>query len=126
MSQREVIVEDAIHWLKNPKDISHFSSVASLPDISEFPQLSLNQWKEWFVTTAGLIFQNTSDEGVTIFFQSDIKWEGEWVDKAYLCQKAAEQQGSQLLWHKIICRSPAGTTTFGRPSYSHILCFSKK
>lgn len=126
MTYREVIVEDAITWLKTPKETSQYSFVASLPDISEFPQFNLEQWKQWFIATAELIFQNTSDEGVTLFFQSDIKWQGVWVDKGYLCQKAAEQQGCQLLWHKIICRSPAGTTTFGRPAYSHILCFSKK
>jgi hypothetical protein len=126
MTYREVIVEDAITWLKRPKDTSHYSFVASLPDISEFPQFNLDQWKEWFVSTAELIFQNTSDDGIVLFFQSDIKWQGGWVDKGYLCQKAAEQHGCKLLWHKIICRSPAGTTTFGRPAYSHILCFSKK
>jgi hypothetical protein len=31
-----------------------------------------------------------------------------------------------LLWHKIVCRAPAGVTTFGRPSYAHLLCFSRE
>jgi hypothetical protein len=63
---------------------------------------------------------------VTIFYQSDIKVDGTWVDKGYLCQKAAEALGHELLWHKVICRSPAGIATFGRPSYSHMICFSKE
>ncbi|HXH29973.1 MAG TPA: hypothetical protein VNJ01_04105 [Bacteriovoracaceae bacterium] len=75
--------------------------------------------------TAGLVLSRCSPEGVTVFYQSDIKVYGCWVDKSYLCQKAAEAQGHELLWHKIICRSPAGIPTFGRPSYSHILCFSQ-
>ncbi len=125
MTHREVLVEDAVKWLNEEKDRSDFSCVASLPDISEFPSYNLSQWKEWFISTARLVFKNTSDNGVTLFYQSDIKYEGLWVDKGHLCQKAAEEEGSQLLWHKIICRSPAGTTTFGRPSYSQILCFSK-
>ncbi len=68
----------------------------------------------------------TPDNGVTIFYQSDIKRDGTWVDKSYLCQKAAEAEGRALLWHKIVCRHPAGSVTYGRPSYSHILCFSKE
>lgn len=48
-----------------------------------------------------------------------------WIDKGYLCQKAAELEGHHLLWHKIFCRAPVGVTTFGRPAYSHALCFSK-
>lgn len=99
--------------------------MASLPDISEFQTMTLNDWKKWFQETASLVLTKTPDDGVTIFFQSDIKVDGHWVDKSYLVQKAAEELGHEILWHKIICRSPAGIATFGRPSYSHMLCFSK-
>jgi hypothetical protein len=97
-----------------------------MPDISEFPGHSLNDWKAWFVQTASLVLSCTCPQGVTIFYQSDIKVDGTWVDKGYLCQKAAEALGHELLWHKVICRSPAGIATFGRPAYSHMLCFSKE
>jgi len=97
-----------------------------MPDISEFPGYTLDEWKEWFVQTASLILSKCPSTGVTIFYQSDIKHEGIWVDKSYLCQKAAESLGHELLWHKIICRSPAGIATFGRPAYSHMLCFSQE
>lgn len=83
-------------------------------------------WKEWFVNTSKLVLSRCPDDGVTIFFQSDIKLDGVWVDKGYLCQKAAEELGFELLWHKIFCRTPIGTITFGRPSYSHAICFSRK
>lgn len=124
-SQRAVVCDDAISWLKAYQDVGKTSMLGSLPDISEFPGYSLSQWKEWFVSTAELILSKTSPDGVTLFFQSDIKWEGEWVDKGYLVQKAAENRGHKLLWHKIFCRAPAGTVMFGRPAYSHMLCFSK-
>ncbi len=122
---RTVHEADAIKWLESSPVQPDTSFVASMPDISEFPGYSLQDWKEWFVKTATLILARTPDNGVTIFYQSDIKHEGTWVDKGYLCQKAAESLGHELLWHKIVCRSPAGIATFGRPSYSHILCFSK-
>ena len=123
---RTVHCVDAIEWL-NKADITPDSSLlGSLPDISEFPTLTLAEWKTWFINTAELILSRCPDDGVTIFYQSDIKYEGLWVDKAYLCQKAAEKIGHELLWHKVLCRAPAGTITFGRPAYSHLLCFSKK
>ncbi|MCA9644912.1 MAG: SAM-dependent methyltransferase, partial [Myxococcales bacterium] len=62
---------------------------------------------------------------VSVFFQTDIKRDGAWVDKAYLVQRGAEAAGAALLWHKIVCRKPPGTTSFGRPAYAHLLCFSK-
>lgn len=124
-TSRKVICADAIEWLQSYAPEERTSFVASLPDISEFPQHTLEQWKEWFCATARLILSRSQGEGVTVFYQSDIKHDGQWVDKGYLCQKAAELEGHRLLWHKIACRAPAGVTTFGRPAYSHILCFSK-
>ncbi|MEI8347251.1 MAG: SAM-dependent methyltransferase [Pseudomonadota bacterium] len=124
MAKRFVYCEDAIAWLNSQEKLAGRSFVASLPDISEFT-LSLEDWKNWFTKTAALILSRCPDDGVTIFYQSDIKNKGTWVDKGYLCQKAAEELGHSMLWHKIVCRSPAGLTTFGRPAYSHLLCFSK-
>lgn len=111
--------------MKAQASLSHSSWVSSLPDVSEFPSYSLTQWKNWFIEVASLIISKTPDDGVTIFYQSDIKHEGLWVDKAYLCQKASENLGHELLWHKVACRITPGLVSFGRPAYSHILCFSK-
>ncbi len=125
-TQRIVYNDDAIEWMKTAEIDSSASFVASMPDISEFTGWPLEQWKEWFMSTAELVLAKTPDEGVSIFYQSDIKMEGEWIDKAYLVQKMAEKTGSAQLFHKIICRVKPGFATFGRPAYSHILCFSKK
>lgn len=125
-SERIVYCEDALVWLEQSPVLEGCSLVASMPDISEFHGHTLEAWKEWFSNTAKLVMSRTPDDGVTIFYQSDIKVDGVWVDKGYICQKAAEEIGSALLWHKIICRVEPGKTSFGRPAYSHILCFSKK
>jgi hypothetical protein len=121
----QVIVSDAIEWLSQNRDTQNISTVASMPDFSEFPNDTLESWKEWFTNTAKLVLKNTSDDGMAIFYQSDIKHNGIWVDKSFLCMQAAHELHFELLFHKIICRVPAGMTTFGRPAYSHILCFSK-
>ena len=122
---RVVYCEDALIWLQNSPVLEGCSLIASMPDISEFHGMLIDEWKEWFIKTATLVLSRTPDDGVTIFYQSDIKVDGVWVDKGYLCQKAAEALGHELLWHKIVCRILPGKITFGRPSYSHVLCFSK-
>lgn len=124
-AERIVECADAIEWLNSQTTCTDASIVASMPDISEFSNYTLPQWKEWFVSTATLIMSKCPDTGVCIFYQSDIKYEGVWVDKGYLVQKAADSLGLELLWHKIVCRVPPGIATFGKPAYSHILCFSK-
>ncbi len=125
--ERIIHCADALVWLESQtkESLTGSSLVASMPDISEFSNYKLLQWKEWFTNTASLIMSRTPDDGVVVFYQSDIKYEGVWVDKAYLIQKAAEQNELELLWHKIVCRVPPGIATFGKPAYSHILCFSK-
>jgi hypothetical protein len=124
-SNRTVYAEDALTWLNERDVLSGHSLVASMPDISEFPGWSLEKWQEWFTETAKLILSRTPDEGVCFFFQTDIKFEGSWVDKSFLCQLAAHELKIPLLFHKIVCRAPAGMATFGRPAYSHLLAFSK-
>jgi hypothetical protein len=99
--------------------------VTSLPDVSELSSHNVKSWKDWFIRAARLVLSCTPDDGVAVFYQTDIKHEGTWVDKAHLVLTAADNEGSALLWHKVVCRSPAGSTTFGRPAYAHMLCFSR-
>ncbi len=122
---RIVHTADAIEWLNSQTPLEGCSLVGSLPDISEFPGYSLEKWSEWFTATAKLILIKTPPEGVSFFFQSDIKQDGYWVDKSFLVQKAAQDLGRKMLFHKIVCRYPAGTITMGRPSYSHVLAFTE-
>ena len=122
---RVVHCAEALAWLASAGVLSGCSVVTSLPDVSELPALSLEQWKGWFVGAATAVLRACPDDGVAIFYQTDVKKAGVWVDKGYLCSKAAEAERFETLWHKVVCRKPAGTTTFGRPAYSHMLCFSR-
>jgi hypothetical protein len=99
--------------------------VTSLPDASELPALGLDGWRAWFERSAELACAAVADEAVAVFYQTDVKREGCWIDKGFLVQRAAERTGSRLLWHKVVCRVPPGTTTFGRPAWAHLLCFSR-
>ncbi|MDQ3262801.1 MAG: site-specific DNA-methyltransferase [Myxococcota bacterium] len=122
---RTILCEDANTWLAAAAVQPGCSFITSLPDVSELGNTSLVDWKRWFRGTAERIVTLTPEDGVAIFFQTDIKRDGVWVDKGYLVSRGAEEAGAQLLWHKIVCRAPPGTTTFGRPAYAHLLAFSR-
>jgi hypothetical protein len=123
--QRTVECADALEWLSGRETLAGCSVITSLPDVSEFPALSLAEWKQWFIRAAALVMAKVPAEGVAIFYQTDVKKTGAWVDKGYLISKAAEEAGCETLWHKVVCRRAPGTVTFGRPAYSHMLCFSR-
>jgi hypothetical protein len=123
--RRIVHHEEALAWLRANGPLHGASVVTSLPDVSELPALGLEGWRSWFDEAAVRTMQAVPPEGVAIFFQSDIKRDGLWLDKGALVARAAERAGMGLLFHKIVCRKPAGTVTFGRASYSHLLGFSR-
>jgi hypothetical protein len=116
---------DALAWLAANRPLMGASVVTSLPDVSELPELGMAGWQCWFEDAAALTMDAVPDEGVAIFFQSDIRQAGLWVDKGALVARAAERSRMGLLFHKIVCRKPPGTVTFGRASYSHLLGFAR-
>jgi hypothetical protein len=99
--------------------------VTSLPDVSETPELDFEGWRSWFVEAARGVLRWVPADGVAIFYQSDIRLGGVWVDKGYLVLRAAEAEHAALVWHRIACRKPPGTLSLGRPSYSHLVCIAK-
>jgi hypothetical protein len=115
---------DGLAFLATPLPADH-AIVTSLPDHSEVPALGVDGWRTWFVDGVALACRQVADDAVAIFFQTDVKHDGRWIDKGYLVQRGAEQAGSHVLWHKIVCRVPPGTTTFGRPAYAHLIAVSR-
>ncbi len=110
-------------WLRSAQLGADHALVTSLPDSSEL-RLSFEAWQTWFADAAALVCRAAAPSSVAVFFQTDVKREGSWLDKAFLVQLGARAAGVELLWHKIVCRAPAGVATHGRPGYAHLLCFS--
>lgn len=125
MPGRTIIHGEALAWMAENAPTEGASVVTSLPDVSERSDLDFEGWKTWFVLAARRVIAWTPPRGVAIFFQSDIRHEDTLVDKSYLVMRAAEEEGASLLWHKIVCRRPPGTISFGRPSWSHMLCVAR-
>jgi hypothetical protein len=108
---------DGLAWLRSQRLPDDHAIVTSLPDSSEVAKLDFAQWELWFSATAAELCRAVTETSVAIFFQTDVKRDGHWV--------GARAAGAHLLWHKVVCRAPAGITTFGRPAYAHLLCFSR-
>ena len=115
---------DALAWLPAQGRLADASIVTSLPDVSEL-RLPLADWRRWFVGAATAAMHCASDDGVAIFFQSDVRHGGAWVDKGALVGEAAVAAGMTLLFHKIVCRLPPGTPTSGRASYAHLVAYAR-
>jgi hypothetical protein len=123
---RRILQAEALAWLEaNPAE-PRASVITSLPDVSELPGLGPEGWRTWFIDAARRVIRWVPEGGVAIFFQSDIRPRGVWIDKGYLVQRAAEDESATLVWHKIVCRRPPGTATYGRSSYSHMICISQE
>src|SRR5450432_2935680 len=102
------------------------SVVTSLPDVSELSQLDFDAWRAWFLGAVRKVVRWVPAGGVAIFYQSDIRIAGAWIDKGYLVMRGAEEERANIVFHKVVCRKPAGTIGLGRPSYSHMICVSRE
>lgn len=115
---------DAVDWLRARGRIPACSVVTSLPDVSEVG-MKLDAWRGWFLAVVKLVVGVVDDEQCAVFFQTDIKKDGRWIDKGSLVVCAAEDAGAHVLFHKIVCRRPPGNLTYGRPGYTHLIAVSK-
>jgi len=122
--KREIICADAIAWMRTRGRIEGACAVTSLPDVSEIGK-SLAAWRAWFAEAVMLVVDAVPDDSAAVFFQSDIKREGEWIDKGAIVIRAAEDAGARVLFHKIVCRRPPGMLTQGRPGFTHLIAVSR-
>lgn len=111
-------------WMRTRGAIAGTCAVTSLPDVSEV-NLSLPAWREWFLAAVRLVVDCVPAENAALFFQSDIKHQGVWIDKGALVVRAAEDAGARVLFHKIVCRRQPGLLTYGRPGYTHLIAVSR-
>jgi hypothetical protein len=122
---RQIIRAEALGWLTENQPPAGTSVITSLPNVTEMPVQDFEAWRAWFGLAAEAVLRWQPAGGVAMFYQSDIRHAGVWVDKAYLVMRAAENVGASLLFHKIVCRKPPGTISHRRAGYSHLLAFAR-
>jgi len=120
--QREVICMDALKWLATQKGLDCI--VTSIPEMDEV-KLKEEAYKKFIHEATQKALEATKDAGYTIFLQTDRKQNG-WIDKSYLISAVAHELGYRMIWHKIALRQAVGTSGLFRPTFSHMLCYSKK
>lgn len=123
-ANREVHCADSVPWMQTRGVIPGAAAVTSLPDVSELA-LSLPDWRAWFLNAVRLVLDCTPADSVALFFQSDIKHDGRWIDKGAMVTRAAEDAGAHTLFHKIVARRVPGQLTYGRPGYTHLIAVSR-
>lgn len=121
---RVVHCADAVGWLEHAGRISGACAITSLPDVSEM-RMKLADWRTWFLEATRRVIDCVPDESAAIFFQSDIKRDGIWIDKGAWVVRAAEDAGARVLFHKIVCRREPGLLTYGRPGFTHLIAVSR-
>lgn len=119
--KRTVICRDALGWLESQQGLS--AIVTSIPDASEV-DLHGDAYETFFRRAAGLCLASVADTGYAIFLQTDRKQNG-WLSKAYWISDEATKAGMRMIWHKIALRTDVGKSDLFRPTYSHMLCFSR-
>lgn len=120
-SKRTVLCTDSIEWLKKNKNLD--SIVTSIPEMDEL-NLKYDDYILFFRNAAKLCLEATKETGYVIFLQTDRKYNG-WVDKSYFISDEAYKLGFRMIWHKIALRTDISKTDLYRPTYSHMLCYSK-
>lgn len=120
--KRKVICGDAFKLLPTTKRVK--AVITSLPDAAEL-RVALPDYEAWFTRAAVLTMGAVSDDGVTIFYQTDRRHHGVLLSKAALLCNIAYSRGLRLLWHKIVLPRPVGSVNIFRPSYVHMMAFSK-
>ena len=122
--RREVVCADSLPWMSARGVIADACAITSLPDVSEIG-ISLPAWRLWFIDAVKRVVDSIPSDRVAIFFQSDIKRDGRWIDKGAMVTRAAEDAGASILFHKIVCRRPPGMLTQGRPGFTHLIAVSR-
>ena len=118
---RTIVCMDALKWLPTQKNLS--AIVTSVPEMEEVG-LSLSEYEPFLRSAAQKCFAAVRGDGYVVFLQTDRKKNG-WIDKSYLISDEAHASGWKMMWHKIALRQEPGTSGLFRPTYSHMLCYSK-
>ena len=126
-SARVVERADALAWLGAKADGSLGHIVTSLPDLHEVGTTNATAYAEWMEKACRLCLRKAAADAYVIFYQTDRKLDGQWIDKSAVVARAARAEGVPMRWHKVaLRRDPPSTIDVLRPTYTHLLCYSRK
>ena len=121
---------DGIAWaLRHKRQIP--AVVTSCPDMSEVAGILPKEegakeaaYVRFFRRCAAAALAAVADGGYAVFVQTDRKSHG-LLDKSYLITDEAMKAGFRMMFHKITLIRDVGATDLYKPTYSHVLCYSR-
>jgi DNA modification methylase len=119
----EIICADAQDWLAQQKTIPNV--VTGICDMDEMPGYDIDRYLQFFSKVVNLIFEKLQDGCYAIFIQTDRKYDRRLIDKSYIITDIARQHGIKMIWHKIVLHRDVDATDLYRPTYAHMLCYSR-
>lgn len=117
---RTIIHDDCLNWIKTQEVLQNV--VTGICDQSE-TTMNIDEYLVFFNDVADEIFKKLAPKGYAIFIQTDRKYNKQVLSKAFMLMTIAYEHNVKLIWHKIVMHRPG--TDLHRPSYAHMLCFSK-
>jgi hypothetical protein len=122
-SKVKIICDDALNWLKQQSSIPNV--VTGICDMDEMEIKDMNEYITFFMNVVDLICSKLEDGCYAIFVQTDRKYQRSWIDKSYLITSIAQKYKLKTIWHKIVLHRGVDKTDLHRPTYAHMLCYSR-
>lgn len=119
----QIICTDALEWLSKQQSIPNV--VTGICDLDEMPGYDMERYLEFFETVVDLILQKLQNGCYAIFVQTDRKFQKSWIDKSYIITRLAQRHKIKMIWHKIVLHRDVDATDLHRPTYAHMLCYSR-
>ena len=117
-----ILCGDGIKWLQKNKGALP-AVLASIPEMSEVG-LEEAAYDRFFRKAAAACLAAVEKDGYAMFIQTDRKKDGI-IDKSYLISDEAEKLGLRMMFHKIALIRDVDGTDLYKPTYSHVLCYSR-
>ena len=119
-----IICDNAMTWLQKQDSLDNI--VTGICDFDEMPDITgMNDYIEFYTEILDLIFSKLKDGCYAIFIQTDRKYQKSWIDKSYITTSIAQKHKIKTIWHKIVLHREVDKTDLHRPTYAHMLCYSK-
>lgn len=117
-----IICADALDWLNQQEVVPNV--ITGICDLDEIDK-GMDDYIKFFQEVATEILSKLADGCYAIFIQTDRKWNRQWIDKSYILTDIAQRYGLKTIWHKIVLHRGVGATHLQRPTYAHMLCYSR-
>lgn len=119
----KIVNTDALEWCQ--EHIGNIPAiVTSIPDMSEV-NMEETEYIPFLRKSAHHILNCITDTGYAIFMQTDRKKQG-LIDKSYYISDEAISSGFRMIFHKISLIRDVDVKDLYKPTYTHVLCYSKK